>query len=118
MRYSSGRRAAQPLHLATDGNIVLRARSFCLTLQRCGYPPARGLKGGLRDKPSKYRDFYHTCYALSGLSMAQASEPNVVGLASNRLCPTSCIYNIRLDKLDAAKRYFSALPCSHNDLSQ
>jgi len=27
--------------------------------------------GGLRDKPSKRRDFYHTCYCLSGMSAAQ-----------------------------------------------
>ncbi|KAM0207551.1 hypothetical protein ACHAQI_007554 [Fusarium lateritium] len=28
-------------------------------------------RGGLRDKPSKYSDAYHTCYVLSGLSAAQ-----------------------------------------------
>jgi protein farnesyltransferase subunit beta len=27
--------------------------------------------GGLRDKPSKSPDFYHTCYCLSGLSISQ-----------------------------------------------
>jgi len=27
--------------------------------------------GGLRDKPNKTRDFYHTCYSLSGMSIAQ-----------------------------------------------
>jgi protein farnesyltransferase subunit beta len=29
------------------------------------------LKGGLRDKPGKSADYYHTCYCLSGLSAAQ-----------------------------------------------
>ncbi|RYH29319.1 hypothetical protein EON65_08910 [archaeon] len=29
--------------------------------------------GGMRDKPSKSRDFYHSCYSLSGLSIAQRS---------------------------------------------
>jgi prenyltransferase beta subunit len=29
------------------------------------------VNGGLRDKPSKQRDFYHSCYALSGLSILQ-----------------------------------------------
>lgn len=29
------------------------------------------VKGGLRDKPSKNRDIYHTCYALSGLALSQ-----------------------------------------------
>ena len=28
-------------------------------------------RGGLVDKPGKSRDFYHTCYTLSGLSVAQ-----------------------------------------------
>ena len=32
---------------------------------------AQEVTGGLRDKPSKPRDFYHTCYCLSGLSVAQ-----------------------------------------------
>ena len=27
--------------------------------------------GGLQDKPGKGRDHYHTCYCLSGLSVAQ-----------------------------------------------
>jgi prenyltransferase beta subunit len=29
--------------------------------------------GGLIDKPGKHRDYYHTCYDLSGLSIAQNS---------------------------------------------
>ena len=28
-------------------------------------------KGGLRDKPSKHADAYHTCYSLAGLSACQ-----------------------------------------------
>ena len=31
--------------------------------------------GGLRDKPGKGRDFYHTCYVLSGLAAAQHGLP-------------------------------------------
>ncbi|KAF3582631.1 hypothetical protein DY000_02033975 [Brassica cretica] len=42
-----------------------------LNLQRyvilCSMVP----RGGFRDKPGKPRDFYHTCYCLSGLSVAQ-----------------------------------------------
>ncbi|RVX08883.1 Protein farnesyltransferase subunit beta [Vitis vinifera] len=30
-------------------------------------------EGGFRDKPGKHRDYYHTCYCLSGLSVAQYS---------------------------------------------
>jgi hypothetical protein len=33
------------------------------------------VNGGLRDKPGTSRDHYHTCYCLSGLSIAQHSDP-------------------------------------------
>uniref|UniRef100_A0A183V4M7 Protein farnesyltransferase subunit beta n=1 Tax=Toxocara canis TaxID=6265 RepID=A0A183V4M7_TOXCA len=47
-------------------------------------------KGGFRDKPDKARDLYHTCYTLSGLSIAQSYTPNnVVGGSSNRLVGSS-----------------------------
>ncbi|KAL3823292.1 hypothetical protein ACHAXA_003440 [Cyclostephanos tholiformis] len=45
-------------------------------LQRYILLCAQDVNGGLRDKPSKSRDFYHSCYNLSGLSVAQhAIEP-------------------------------------------
>ncbi len=59
--------------------------------------------GGLRDKPSKGRDFYHTCYCLSGLSSAQHggsgggddTEPLVVGdREANLLCATDPVHNV------------------------
>jgi len=31
--------------------------------------------GGLKDKPGKSKDYYHTCYALSGMSAAQNNPP-------------------------------------------
>ena len=40
-------------------------------LQRYILHACQQRNGGLRDKPSKPRDFYHTCYCLSGLSVAQ-----------------------------------------------
>jgi hypothetical protein len=33
------------------------------------------VNGGLRDKPGTSRDHYHTCYCLSGLSVAQHGDP-------------------------------------------
>ncbi|KAJ3073384.1 hypothetical protein HDU98_001675 [Podochytrium sp. JEL0797] len=56
-------------------------------------------KGGLRDKPGKNPDFYHSCYCLSGLSIAQhtyvwsaekqdfevTDSVHVVGNARNKL---------------------------------
>jgi len=42
-----------------------------LMLQRYILLCAQDVNGGLRDKPSKPKDFYHSCYNLSGLSVAQ-----------------------------------------------
>lgn len=168
--------------------------------------------GGLKDKPSKRRDHYHTCYALSGLSLAQWSGivhykskfsiekisefilnetedetnvsndlleldnslddliiqseeykkaqdlyyraleycnsafsstqnendnidvddiispdsplpfdvlwrgPHVYGDPGNLIEPTSCVFNITLDKLLLVKKYFYKFPCSHQEL--
>ena len=40
-------------------------------LQRYILLCAQDVNGGLRDKPSKPKDFYHSCYNLSGLSVSQ-----------------------------------------------
>lgn len=54
--------------------------------------------GGLIDKPGKLADPYHTCYTLSGLSIAQHCDvdtlPLVLGNESNELLPTHPIHNI------------------------
>ena len=39
----------------------------------------QGVQGGLRDKPTKNPDIYHTCYSLSGMSVSQ-SKSNFKGL--------------------------------------
>jgi protein farnesyltransferase subunit beta len=46
-----------------------------MLLQRYILLCAQDVNGGLRDKPSKQRDFYHSCYNLSGLSVAQHRLP-------------------------------------------
>jgi protein farnesyltransferase subunit beta len=65
------------------GNVDDEGLSFDeVMLQRYILLCAQDVNGGLRDKPSKSKDFYHTCYNLSGLSVAQ-----------HALCswpPTSC----------------------------
>ncbi|KAK3814000.1 MAG: terpenoid cyclases/protein prenyltransferase alpha-alpha toroid [Benniella sp.] len=88
-------------------------------------------KGGLRDKPEKSPDFYHTCYCLSGLSLSQhhmtfrhdlkdiAPGPlssllwveederqSVVGSPSNVIHPTHPVLNVRTDKVRKALVYF------------
>ena len=52
---------------------------------------AQDIKGGLRDKPSKSRDFYHSCYNLSGLSIAQQG---------NTVNKTDPCFNIRVDRAE------------------
>lgn len=70
------------------------------------------IEGGLRDKPGKPRDHYHSCYCLSGLSVAQhgagKSEPAVFGDASNLLVATHPAYNISRAKAEFALAYFKA----------
>lgn len=71
--------------------------------------------GGLIDKPGKPRDFYHTCYCLSGMSVAQHfvnrehTKLTVVGEKRNLLKPIHPLYNICVDSAVRAIRYFKAL---------
>lgn len=63
--------------------------------------------GGLFDKPGKHCDYYHTLYALSGLSVAQNSiEKVVLGDAANLLLPVHPLYNLPLDSFTETKNYF------------
>ena len=91
--------------------------------------------GGLIDKPGKGPDFYHTCYSLSGLSIAQwfdlenagqlrrgddAPRKNVYvyGDNDNVVNRTSPIFNITSDKLKFALEYFykDDMACTHDEL--
>ena len=75
------------------------------------------LEGGLRDKPGKNRDHYHSCYCLSGLSVSQHSAmtgsdscplpQHMLGPYSNLLEPIHPLYNVVLDKYDEAHEFFS-----------
>lgn len=97
---------------------------------------AQGEKGGLRDKPGKNVDGYHTCYNLAGLSWAQFRhtwhEKGENGLNADaplgapfgwkmdgavedlpvdqedRVDPSHPIYVIPSDKVLAARKYFEA----------
>lgn len=67
----------------------------------------------LQDRP---RDYYHTCYALSGMSLAQhgidpsASEPLAIGPKENLLEATDPMHNVSAAKVKQAQAYFSSLP--------
>ena len=68
--------------------------------------------GGLRDKPGKGHDFYHSCYSLSGLSLSQhnLSGCHVTSMCTDTLQPTHPLYNITMDKCEEAIRYFKTQP--------
>jgi protein farnesyltransferase subunit beta len=69
---------------------------------------------GMRDKPDKNPDFYHTCYCLSGLSLAQydytddyqAIPSQIVGPETNRLPPTHPVHNLRPERVAHMIDYF------------
>ena len=65
--------------------------------------------GGLRDKPNKAADPYHTCYCLSGLSVAQHYAGNVLGPQQNTLIDTDPLLNVITEKARAAVRYYKSL---------
>lgn len=78
--------------------------------------------GGLRDKPGRGRDFYHTCYCLSGLAVA-AAEPPPQPPAQPKLtiAPSPAhwrsslgfvhpVYNISAPKVEAALKWFEQQP--------
>jgi hypothetical protein len=53
----------------TSGNLPFNQNALQRYILHC----AQNLEGGgMRDKPGKSRDFYHSCYALSGLSISQS----------------------------------------------
>lgn len=66
--------------------------------------------GGLIDKPGKPEDLYHTCYTLSGLSIAQnfnsTKQPIIIGNQNNEVLATHPLYNI--SPKSVMKAYFYA----------
>jgi len=56
------------------------------------------------------RDYYHTCYCLSGLSIAQHSpngKKDILGIPENELAEIDPVYNIGPDKVRKIKTYFA-----------
>ena len=103
---------AKPGTAATGALLFDQERLQEYILKCCQY-----IKGGLRDKPGKGRDYYHTCYALPGLSLAQTGQCNI-GSETNILRQTDPIFNVRVDRLAFAKEYFSNFACSHDTLME
>ena len=64
----------------------------------------------MRDKPGKARDFYHTCYCLSGLSICQHYSGLLLGGPSNLLAPSDPVCNVVESRLAEAHAFFAAQP--------
>jgi protein farnesyltransferase subunit beta len=102
----------------TDGNLTFDQ----LLLQQYVLLCAQDTNGGLRDKPSKSRDFYHSCYNLSGLSVSQhvlspskegSDNNNLVlyqGEGQNILGATHPVYNIRIERVQFMINSFCSSP--------
>ncbi|KAL7750206.1 CAAX farnesyltransferase (FTase) subunit beta [Sorochytrium milnesiophthora] len=96
-------------------------------------------RGGLRDKPEKSQDHYHTCYDLTGLALAQnytvnrddqeadgATEYRVAWYADDtqrvtlvdgeneRLPAVHPVFQVRLERVVAVQDYFRE-PLSHSN---
>ncbi|KAJ1103603.1 hypothetical protein NDU88_001024 [Pleurodeles waltl] len=103
---AEGDAALSPTHWMFDQQALQEYILLC-----CQCP-----SGGLLDKPGKARDFYHTCYCLSGLSIAQhygggeILHEVIVGAPENRLQPTHPVYNIAPDKVLQAVMHFLQKP--------
>lgn len=104
-----------------DGNVKEPA-SYALLfdkpmLQRYILLCAQDVNGGLRDKPSKPRDFYHSCYNLSGLSLSQHSgqagasttdynQHSFGHPVQSRVAASHPCYNIRLERVSQVLDHF------------
>ncbi|SBT35891.1 farnesyltransferase beta subunit [Plasmodium ovale wallikeri] len=76
---------------------------------------SQGNKGGMKDKPKEKVDYYHTCYALSGLSLIEnyiSSHTHEFGDIYNKdninkLNKIHILYNITVQKVYKSYTYFS-----------
>lgn len=94
--------AGHPLHRPS---VLSRTRPVW---RRC-CQPSKG--GGLRDKPGKPVDYYHTCYCLSGLAAAQhLPGARVLGPRENLLRRADPACNVEEGRLRAALRYYERRP--------
>jgi protein farnesyltransferase subunit beta len=74
-------------------------------LERYVLCAAQDERGGLRDKPGKGRDLYHSCYALSGLSIAQHADPEALMDRTVLLKEIDPVHAISKEKLQLAKKH-------------
>ncbi|KAL7817677.1 prenyltransferase [Trichoderma aethiopicum] len=120
--------SSQPLE-ATDEDDSLFSRNGLIRYILCCCQDM-SKRGGMRDKPSKYSDAYHSCYVLSGLSSAQTkwrlvasradeavlgedrweATPHMSGVQifdeEDRIGTTHPVYAIPPHRVEAIRSYF------------
>lgn len=78
--------------------MLYNVEALQLWILKCCQAP----RGGMRDKPGKPPDYYHTCYCLSGLSSSQNYGGFVLGPSSNKLVKADPLCNVVEHRLVAA----------------
>ncbi|MEW5299125.1 MAG: hypothetical protein WDW36_002169 [Sanguina aurantia] len=91
---------------ALPSSLLFNHAALQLWILRC----CQGSKGGLRDKPGKNVDFYHSCYCLSGLASVQHASREPVGGHANMLQRSDPCCNVVDSRLRAALAYFKTQP--------
>ena len=86
--------------------LLYNVEALQLWLLRC----CQASKGGMRDKPGKPPDYYHTCYCLSGLSSSQNYGGFVLGPPSNKLVKADPLCNVVEHRLAEALAYTQTNP--------
>ncbi|SPJ11190.1 farnesyltransferase beta subunit, putative [Plasmodium sp. DRC-Itaito] len=104
-------------------NVLFNANYLKLYLYLC----SQNSKGGMKDKPKERIDYYHTCYALSGLSLVQnhlssLDKNNFKDIQNkdiyNNLNKIHILYNITVDKVYNSYNYFSHdIPLNQNKIN-
>jgi protein farnesyltransferase subunit beta len=74
-------------------------------------------EGGLRDKPGKPRDLYHTCYCLSGLSSAQHYGDALAGPPDDLLEPADALLNVATSRLADWDLLLCSLPALADEVA-
>ena len=90
-----------PTQVNADVDVVVPTES-ALPLQGWILTQCQMDEGGLRDKPGCHRDYYHTCYVLSGLSISQHASGVVLGPRENQLRATHPAVNVVPQKVTKA----------------
>uniref|UniRef100_M4ENG5 Prenyltransferase alpha-alpha toroid domain-containing protein n=1 Tax=Brassica campestris TaxID=3711 RepID=M4ENG5_BRACM len=99
-----------------DGCYTFWQAAPCVLLQRLYSAHDLVPEGGFRDKPGRPRDFYHTCYCLSGLSVAQHAwskdkdtpplNSDILGSYANHLEQVHLLHNVVMDRYNKAIEFF------------